>query len=61
MNFRNWLGPFVPGATLPKTNFGLFLVLALMLENRPKGGIDLKVRIEHMELDGLAAENSPNE
>ena len=28
----------------------------IMLENRPKGGIDPKVRIEHMELDGLAAE-----
>jgi len=31
MNNRNWLGYFVPGATLPKTNFGIILVLALML------------------------------
>lgn len=30
MNNRNRLGCFVPGATLPKTHFGLFLVLALV-------------------------------
>ncbi len=30
MNNRNRLGCFVPGATLPKTNFGIILVLALV-------------------------------